>query len=414
MKNLFRFAVVCLSASAFATNGDHFIGVSPAGTAMGGTGVANFTNSTDALHKNPALLAAPNLGKNVNGEASFLFIKNNASANAGAGLKSSTAGGKIAPNLAASYSYNDDLAVGVGLLAFGGAVVDQVGNLELSQLQTRLSLLKVVPAVSYRLSELVTVSLAPQLFYGSLSVNHGTATGAQTSRAPHGAAGLGGQLGAAFYPTKGLTLGLTYQVEANLTYKDIMDLDAFGPNGGDGIDDIQTQQPAEFALGAGYQILDDLTVTADYRLISWNTAKAFRELGWQNQNVIAVGAQYRAAAWKFRAGFNHGTSPIQDTTGEAGLTPVNFQGHSVFQQSLTTLNLIAFPAVVENHLTFGAGYDVDPDLHLDLNVVLGLKKSITRAGTGLNPLVATPTPGAYSYTGEASQFSVSLGAVYSL
>ena len=52
----FRFflcsAAVIYSTSLFASaNGGVLIGVSPASQAMGGTGVANFTNGTDAMFK---------------------------------------------------------------------------------------------------------------------------------------------------------------------------------------------------------------------------------------------------------------------------------------------------------------------------------------------------------------------------
>ncbi len=429
MKNL-ALALLCLGTSAFATNGNHFIGVSPAGTAMGGTGVANFTNSIDALHKNPALLTNPNLGKKVNAEVAFLYIKNNASVtagdNAGASglLRESTAGSKFSPSFGASYSYNEKLSVGIGLLTFGGAVVDYAGDAELNQLKTHNSLIRLIPAVSYRFSDFATVGISPYLSYGSLSLNHSNPPGsvgtAQTNRAPHAATGIGGLIGGAIHPMNGLTIGLTYNFESNLTYKEVMNLDAFGPAALSAptalataaLDDIQAQQPQEIALGVGYMVTQELTVTADYRNIAWNSAKAFRELGWQNQNIIALGAQYQMHLWKFRAGFNYGKSPIRDGAAESPANVVDFQGHSVFPQSISVLDLVAFPAFTDAHITFGAGYEVNTDLRLDLDVVLGLSRTVMRSGTGANPL--TGAAGGYLYTGTASQFSIGLGGVYTL
>ncbi len=425
MKKLALVSLLGLSLSAFGTNANHFIGLSPASTAMGGTGVANFTNSLDALLKNPALLNAANLGKNVNGEVSFLYIRNSAAASAGntsAGtLKESTAKSKFSPSLGAAYAYNENLAVGLGLLAFGGAIADHAGSPELNQLQTKNSLIRLVPAVAYRLNDTVAFGFSPYLSYGSLSVNHSNPPSSvgtpQTDRAPHASVGFGGQLSTVITPAAGLTFGLAYNFESNITYKEVMNLDAFGPAAANtalaALDDIKAQQPAELALGAGYEITPDFKVTADYRHIAWHQASAFAELGWQDQDVIALGTQYKMDAWKFRAGFNYAKSPIRDASGETGLTSiVNFQNHLVFAQSITTLNLAAFPAFTESHVTFGAGYDVTPTLHLDFDVMLALKKSVTRSGTGLNPL--TGTLGAYTYTGEASQFAIGLGAVYTL
>jgi long-chain fatty acid transport protein len=416
MKYLARLSLLLLSASAFATNGNHFIGVSPASNSLSGTGVANFTNSLDALHKNPALMTRGALGQRVNAEASFQLIDLNASANGGAGLKDSSAAMKLAPSFGATYAYNDNLAVGLAILGFGGATVDQVGALELNQLQTRNSLLRLVPAVAYRISDLVTVSIAPYLSYGSLAINHSnppSSAGAQTTRPPHSAVGFGGQIGAAFHPLTDLTLGVTYNSESNIKYKDVLNLDAFGPAAlvpataaaTIDLDTLEAQEPQELAVGASYLVTPDILVTADYRFINWSQANVFRDLGWQDQHVIAFGAQYRMSAWRFRAGFNYGKSPIRDTSLEAGTTPVNIQGHNVFQQSISLLNLAAFPAVVESHVTLGAAYDVNEDFSVDLGGVLGLKNSITRSGTGA---------AAYSYTGEASQFSVLLGATYRL
>ncbi|MGC8868100.1 MAG: aromatic hydrocarbon degradation protein, partial [Sulfurihydrogenibium sp.] len=57
-KVLLSAAVLAVAAgSAFATNGDNLIGVTPASSAMGGLGVGMPVGSVDSIFRNPAWMS---------------------------------------------------------------------------------------------------------------------------------------------------------------------------------------------------------------------------------------------------------------------------------------------------------------------------------------------------------------------
>lgn len=94
--------------------------------------------------------------------------------------------------------------------------------------------------------------------------------------------------------------------------------------------------------------------------------------GWDNQWVFAVGTQYQLTdALAVRTGFNHAKAPIDEA--------------DVF-------NNLAFPAVVENHLTLGATYRLGDHWELSTAYKKAFKKELTGKGdvpTAFQPLAGT-------------------------
>ena len=118
-----------VATSAWATNGSSVIGASSAGLAMGGTGTANYYNSTEAMFKNPALLNSSSLKPNQWGievNAEYLKLNNTATMTFATTTASadSQAGYKILPHLAATYRLDQNLSFGLGIIASGGAAAD--------------------------------------------------------------------------------------------------------------------------------------------------------------------------------------------------------------------------------------------------------------------------------------------------
>src|SRR5690606_6485768 len=133
--------------------------------------------------------------------------------------------------------------------------------------------------------------------------------------------------------------------------------------------------------------------------------------GWQDQHVIALGAQYTMNAWKFRAGVNYAKSPIRETTGEAGGTSITFPGdHLVLQRNVSLLNLAAFPGIAETHVTLGTGYEINENLGVDLSVLYAPQVAVTRSGS-LPPALGAA---AYSLVAQASQWAVQGGLRWGL
>jgi long-chain fatty acid transport protein len=96
-------------------------------------------------------------------------------------------------------------------------------------------------------------------------------------------------------------------------------------------------------------------LSADYKRIGWGSAKGYRDFGWVDQDVYAVGYQYSQDKWALRAGYNYAKSPITEAQGAtAGV--------------INTLNLLGFPAIIEEHYTVGGTFAVDRSVGIDIAV----------------------------------------------
>jgi len=197
--------------------------------------------------------------------------------------------------------------------------------------------------------------------------------------------GFAGKIGGTFKVSPQWVIGATYHTKTSLS-----DLEASGANvtlnvnavafGGPASfpmalsGDIKVkdfQWPATFAVGTAFKANDKLMVVADIKLIQWadamknfkmsftadqsasnnysaafggNPAADLRGQSmdatlyqdWKDQTVYEIGGAYKVTdAVTVRAGYNYGKNPIPD-------------------QYLNAL----FPAIVENHITAGVGYDI--------------------------------------------------------
>lgn len=97
--------------------------------------------------------------------------------------------------------------------------------------------------------------------------------------------------------------------------------------------------------------------------------------GWQDVSVVKVGAQYRFAAFKFRAGYSKGDQPIPEEE--------------------VLFNILA-PAVPEEHFTTGVAYQYSPRLGIELAAMYAKANPVR----GKNPLSNT----------EATAFDLVLNA----
>lgn len=130
------------------------------------------------------------------------------------------------------------------------------------------------------------------------------------------------------------------------------------------------QWPETFGIGLTYEASDKWMLAADYKRINWsdtmkdikmvftpggNTdamASQFNGLpmdvtfhqNWDDQNIFMFGAAYRLTdALTLRGGINVANNPVPDKN----------------------LNYL-FPAIIKNHITFGAGYTLSKTAHFDL------------------------------------------------
>ncbi len=408
--------LLSMSQTLWAANGSLLIGVSPASNGMGGTGVGSTSSSFDAIHKNSALLSTQAFKESkINAEVITTIYKQAPTANiTAAGGADSKSGVVLLPGVAVAYQLNESVTLGLAAGAHGGGVVDFSGlaaNLGLSGIQDRHSLMKIQPAVAYRVNEWIRVGVSPIFNLNTLVTNENLAGTGQSVRTANGNVVMGGQIGVSVTPTKGLDIGVTYSVKpvAN-THKGAINLSLLGPAAGvvATLNDIKVQQPTEIAAGVGYSVTDNWRVALDYRFIGWQGTAGYGDLGWKDQNVIALGTQYKLEKLAMRAGFNYGRSPVQSATGLNPAGTVNFQGTTIKQSSLDVLNLVAFPALSETHFTLGAGYAVTDSFDVDLAFMLSPSYTVNRAGA---PLVAGGAP-SYNFATTVKQWSVTAGASY--
>jgi len=185
-------------------------------------------------------------------------------------------------------------------------------------------------------------------------------------------------------------------------------------------DDLTLEQPWELAVGFAYDPVKTMTITMDYRYIPWSGTKGYGEFGWSDQTVIALGAEVRKEAWKFRFGYNHADNPLAKVDpNEWGMGTVNIQGHTVFKQSLSMLNTVAFPAITTTHFTAGLGYAFSEDLTMNASVVYAPKVTYIAQGR-LVPNLGQPDAKygnidaslPYAYKTSMTQLSFTYGMNY--
>ncbi len=217
--------------------------------------------------------------------------------------------------------------------------------------------------------------------------------------------GFAGKIGAVYKATPQLTIGATFHTPTKLA-----DLEADGAtlsmavNIDPGILEGQPsgeyqdmnlpvsgkiaikdfQWPATLGAGLAYRMCN-VMLAADVKYIMWSSVmKDFKmsftaddkpENGgfaglemdaslfqkWEDQAVFAAGAAYNPIQpLTLRAGFNYGKNPVPDKY----------------------LNAL-FPAIVETHATFGAGYDFGHGSQINASITTGFKKEATNPGLDL-------------------------------
>jgi len=341
--------------------------------AMGGVGIAKSFGATSGL-ANPALVSSV---KNMEFQAAAtVFMPNvtfetNAMSNAQqlgstpAVSEDSAANMSVIPEMAFAQRVSDNFTYGLSATGTAGMGVDY-SNPALAKMNTALQLMKVALPLSFNKGGL-SLGVAPILQYGTLSIEYATPQGA-SDNGTSSDTGYGYQIGAA-YTTSGLTIGLNYTSQISMTYKDQISAatKAFGLRADQttgvaaGLSDTLTQ-PAEFGIGVSY-VMGESTIAADYKNIAWGNAEGYKDFNWKDQRVFAVGYEYAPKGWALRVGYNHADNPIQE------LPSSNMMAGQYDGAAINLFNMGGFPAIVEDHYTLGAGFDVLENLSVDAAVI---------------------------------------------
>ena len=397
------------ATSAFATNGDELIGLGAKSRAMGGTGIAHF-NGAESGTVNPALITKSK-GTNFAFGGTYFTPDVKISATGGGllgaaqGPATSDAKHNVIPYVAVTENLDNGFAVGMSMYGSAGMGVDwrdsgaagttgagnQLinGNLGLYGMRSNLMLLKFSTPIAYGQDDW-SVGIAPVLMYGSLdmSFNNPGRNGAggfdgNLTDVGNGSSsdfGVGYELGAAYtLPDMGLTLGLTYKSEIEMSYNDQISSvgTAFGYTAASaaGAFSDRLHQPAQIGVGIDYTE-GDISITVDYKTIKWGDAEGYKDFGWEDQDVIAVGLEYRMDDLALRAGYNHAANPIKNSTDTTIVAGTLTNGHG-----LNALNHVMFPGITEDHYTIGAGYQFTKNVGADVAFTYATSPDVTVSAT---------------------------------
>ena len=270
-------------------------------------------------------------------------------------------------------------------------------NPYLSDMHTSLQFMRIIPAVSYQVMPGLSIGGAIDLAWGSLdigatmcmdtdnNVNNGLERCWNASGGQSQSYGLGAQIGIAYNMGDMLYAGLNYQSSVKMKYKKVFD-----SNGDGTYEDLKLEQPQEVAFGLGVKPLDNLKVGLDIRWVNWSDAEGYKQFKWKDQWVFAVGGEYTIDKLALRLGYNYGKSPIRDENnldmGQmfGGTSANNIPDFAApfGDYNVAWFNLVGFPAITEQHITLGAGYQFTKNFSLAVSYVHALEKEVKSSSQG--------------------------------
>jgi len=392
---------------AFATNGDNLIGVGPISRSLGGTGVAAPQDAISAVFSNPAAMCiSPSCASPQADIALTMFMPE-----VNAGVMSASRGTYFGdskdsiytiPAMGVSFPLGGDASRWrVGFAAYGvsGLGVDYArtalntggngfwfgpgtGTPLIAGGYTDLSILKIAPSVAYAISPDLSIGFSGHIDYATLNLGLGAKN----------AMGFGGQLGVLWKPAKDWSLGLTYISPQATKFKNVGFLDD-GPGAIPTADSLKLESPQQIALGVAWTGLDDrLLIELNGRWLNWEDADGYKEFGWEDEWVLGLGVQYEVIPQKLwlRGGYNYGTNPLKnnsgfngDMTGATGPPEmVNVQGKMIPRYYYESFRTIGFPAIVQHHLSLGLGWQISPDVVLNIAYLHAFEETFAQTGTG--------------------------------
>lgn len=410
MKRTIKLAVaaaVALGAtSAYATNGDHLIGLGAKARGMGGVGIG-ISHGAESGLANPAMISTVK-GTEISFGGTLFMPDVKYDANTGSGEQDSAADMSMIPEVSLANKINDNFYWGIGMWGTAGMGTDYrdagqaaMGGNGTLQMVTNLQLMQFGVPLTFAMAGF-SIGVAPILQYGALDINYklpdlqGT-NGGQPYTTGAGVAqdlAFGYNIGAAYdfgaIGVDGLTMGAVYKAPIEMEYKQqlssatqpFVDFGIFP-----GAMEDKLEQPAEIGVGVSYSI-EGNTIAFDYKQIQWGSAAGYEDFGWENQNVYAIGYQFAMDNWAVRLGFNYAEQPIEEQPDGAGaVNPMDPNTYAYAGgAALNMFNLLGFPATVEQHYTIGGTYGITPTLSLDGAFVYAAQKEVEYGTAGLAAL----------------------------
>ncbi len=380
--------VIAISGVAFATNGMQLIGIGAVQRSMGGAGSAlpldSFvvTLNPAAMTELPAMIdvGVTHFDPASDYESTDFFV--------GDSDKSSSYPSSTIPSLGVVFPVSDRLSLGLAAFGSAGMGVDYGSGLYGSKVYTSFEMMKVVPALAYRISEGFSLGVALNLDRAVM----GYEAGGGMEHDHDVSFGYGFQLGAYLRPTQEWSLSLAYISQE--WFEDFEFETAAGE------DKVDMGLPQQLVFGLGYRPTERLRLALDLKWINWTQTMGENKprmpkheatpdfqlfnMNWDDQVVFAIGAEYDLVPgrWKIRGGYNYGKAPLNE--------------EQAFEN-------IAFPALVEHHFTAGVGWSPVEDLWLNLGGMYA--PEVTMSGSNVNQAIS-------DYETSLSEYSIDLGISY--
>lgn len=334
---------IVVSQILLATNGDLMIGTGTKSTSMGGVGIA-VNHGAEIV--NPAMLKDIK-NSEIAGSITYFMpdVRFQNTMNPAFVAATSGADSSFIPTISYATNNNENFCYGLGIIGAAGMGVDYASkNNGAFDMKTALQIAKVSTPIAYKINEDFTVALEPIMQYATLQMNYTSMAGASNNPKSY-SVNFGYNLGLA-YDYNDFTFGAVYKSAIKANYKNNISsaIRDFGLTGailsGDTL-----EQPAEIGIGVAYKS-GSSTFGIDYKQIRWADTKGYSDFGWNNQNVIACGYKYDHDELAWKLGYNHASNPIKE---QAAATSYTGAAKNFF-------NIAGFPAIIENHYTFGMDY----------------------------------------------------------
>jgi long-chain fatty acid transport protein len=394
--------VATLSPAVFATNGQQLIGIGPTSRSMGGVGIAAPQDAISAVFANPAgMCFGPYCPSSQFDFAGTLFMpepKAEVTASGQTFKANSRDNNYAIPAIGFSVPIGEaESRWRFGLSAYGisglgvdyrDTALDQSGHFNFpgppagpgpqplaSGTYTNLQLMKFAPTIAYQALPSLSVGTSFQINYSTLDLGDGTVA----------AYSYGVKLGTIYKPIDQLSLGLVYTSPQKATYNHVFDFNQNGRR-----QNLSLEQPQEVGLGVAYEFSKlGLLLEGNGKWINWSDAEGYEDFDWDDQYVIALGAQWEAIDHLFlRVGWNYAENPVDENDNWNGslVGPgppdfVNVQGKNLPRYYYESFRVIGFPAVVEHHITAGIGYELGESLKVDFSYMHAFENQLSESGT---------------------------------
>ncbi len=363
------------SSALYATNGDTLIGVGAKTRAMGGAGIA-LSHGAESTLVNPALITNVQDTEISFGGTIFMpDIHTSLTANTQAGAITDAADSdadlSMIPAVALVSRLDNGLYIGAGMYGTAGMGTDfrdlgpsnwAMGNYRLFDMETTLQLMQFVMPIAYKSGGL-SIGVAPIIQYGSLDIHYVMYNqSGQPGVVSYGQKqdfGIGVNVGLTYDFGNGFTIGAMYKSKIKMDYGNTLK-GAAAPFGI--VLSGHLDQPAEFGVGVAFKN-GPHAIAIDWKRIQWGNAAGYKEFGWDDQNIFAIGYEYDAGEWALRLGYNHGKMPIT----------INNSNNQV-AAATDMFNLLGFPATAEDHISIGGTYRFSDKFSADFTAVYALNK----------------------------------------